>query len=615
MFEKLETAVGCGLLRHIDLYFAQQLAELDGRSDPALSLSAALVSLRIGEGDVCLDLNDIAETELKDKARTSGYRLAIPSLQVLKKSLQTSPVVGEPGDTAPLILDQHDRLYLSRYWWFEKQVADDLLKRGQTLGEEEVDLPRLKALLTEMFPNEGVDTDWQKVATAVVMLRRFAVISGGPGTGKTYTVTGILALLLALKGDKPMRISLAAPTGKAAARLSESIRKAKASIPCSESVRANIPEEASTIHRLLGIRQGQCEPSRNIDNPLDLDLLIVDEASMIDLPMMARLLSALPEKTRLILLGDKDQLASVEAGSVFGDICGSHAAIAYTPDFRANLSSCTGQEIPVEGAGSSFLNSIALLKKSHRFSGDTGIGALAKVINAGDTDAAIRMLEDAGEQTIFHSSSINKIKPETTGKALDTYAGCLEAKTPSEALQLFSTFRILCAVRGGPSGVEQINATIEQALREKGLIRGADEHYRGRPVMVKRNDYSVDLFNGDIGILWPDPEADGQLRAWFEMSDGKMKKVLPSRLPEHETAYAMTVHKSQGSEFESILLVLPFEEVGVVTRELLYTGITRAKEKAEIWGSREIFSRAIETTLHRVTGLGDRLAGKSIHCQ
>ncbi|MEA3303348.1 MAG: exodeoxyribonuclease V subunit alpha [Pseudomonadota bacterium] len=607
MFDKLKMAVSLGLLRNLDLYFAREMFRLDAGSNEQLMLPAALASRAISDGDVCLDLAAVAATELKDLKLSTEYRLGIPSLEELRETLSGSRVVGSPGETAPLILDAQDHLYLGRYWWFERQVADALLARAVALQPGEVDSELLSRGLQRMFSSEHGETDWQRVAAAVAVLRRFSVISGGPGTGKTHTVTAILALLIEQSQQRPLRIAMAAPTGKAAARLSESIRNTKPNIACDDSIKLQIPEQASTIHRLLGIQPGREQPRFNKEHPLHVDLLVVDEASMIDLPMMARLLAALPEHARLILLGDKDQLASVEAGSIFADICGRGSEAHYTQEFHAQLQRASGERIDNQEPRNAFAESIALLHKSYRFSGEEGIGRLAAAVNRGDSESAVKLLQQGLEDITFFTPREDAIAFELKNRVLNTYVECFKAANPRQALQRFNQFRILCAVRKGPAGVEQVNRFIEQLLRAKGLIRGDAQHYKGRLLMVTRNDYSIDLFNGDVGILWPDPDADNRLAAWFVLPDNSMKRVLPSRLPPHETAYAMTVHKSQGSEFERVLVMLPFEESGVVSRELLYTGITRAKQRVEVWGSKRILRTAVENRVRRVSGLSDRL--------
>jgi len=606
VLERLKQSVEQGSLRHIDYFFAEHLAVMAGAREPILPLVAALVSRTIGDGNTCLDLKAIAgKSALADEEGSGG--IEVPALKDLISALRKSREVGGPGEEAPLILDEADRLYLGRYWWYEQQVADALLTRAEAIETAAVDRDGLRDSLQHMFLESDGETDWQRVAAAMAVLRRFAVISGGPGTGKTRTVTSILALLLEQAGEQPLRIALTAPTGKAAARLTESIRQAKPTIACNEEVRQRIPEEATTIHRLIGVRPGRLEPKYHAENPLPIDLLVVDEASMIDLPLMARLLAALPEHAPLILLGDKDQLASVEAGSVFADISGANAGGDYSAEFLEQLKDVTGQALPLKGEGTGFGDSVALLRKSYRFTGEKGIGPLARAINAGDSEEAIALLNAGQDGVSVKTVADSAVHAQLVEQVESAFVSSFASASPREALERFNAFRILCAVRRGPMGVEPINQVVEDILRARGLIRSKGEHYPGRPIMVTRNDPGLGLFNGDVGILWPDPEAGGALRAWFILPDDSVKRVLPSRLPEHETAYAMTVHKSQGSEFERVLMLLPFEVNPVLTRELLYTGITRAKREVEVWGSAEIVTHCIHRRVERMSGLGDKV--------
>ncbi len=555
IIERLRQASLQGRLRPLDYHFARRIYELGGEQ-PTLALAAALLSARVGAGDVCISLEMI-------RAEAAGYGLGDELA-----TLTASPMLGKPGEQTPLILEA-DRLYLGRYWWYEQAVARALRERAVAIEPPAA----LEESLRRLFPGDDEGSGGQRAAAELAARRRLAIISGGPGTGKTHTVTAILALLSELS-ETPLRIALAAPTGKAAARLSESIRRAKPRIPCSDALRETIPEEARTLHRLLGLRPGRVEPRHNADNPLPVDLLVVDEASMIDLPMMARLLAALPPEARLILLGDKDQLASVEAGSVFADISAAEG-----------LRDC-----------------VALLRHSYRFAGEEGIGRLAAAVNAGDARAALSLLHGPSADVGLFRAQDGAL--EST--ALAHYRAIFEADDAETALASMERFRILCAVRGGPHGVERLNRRIERALGRSG-------HYRGRPIMITRNDYAVGLFNGDIGILWPDAEAGGALRAWFIRPDGSVQRLPPSRLPEHESAYAMTIHKSQGSEFDQVLLVLPDEESELLSRELLYTGITRARQGVVIRAGDALLERCIHGRTRRLSGLMDKLHDGGLH--
>jgi exodeoxyribonuclease V alpha subunit len=604
----LTAATRAGALRPLDLHFAHWMARLGGTGvDPALLLGAALASRRVGEGDVCVDLAAYAGAplfELPDGE--SGVRA--PALGDWRRALRAAPVVGDGAAASPLVLDDRDRLYLGRYWRFEQDLAEALRARAGRLGEG-VDMALLRGGLDRLFPGPSLGTDWQRVAAAQAVLTPLCVISGGPGTGKTRTVTAILALLLEQSPDRPLRIAMAAPTGKAAARLAESARRARETLPLSPSIAGALPMEAITLHRLLGFRPGRADPRHGRDDPLHLDVLVVDEASMVDLPLMARTLAALPEGARLILLGDKDQLASVEAGKVLGDICGQGREPGQSPRLCAALEAAAGVRLE-PAAVPPIADHIAVLHHSYRFGAESGIGAAARAVNAGDGAEAAALLAqrrypDAGLRSLGEAELPDFLRSWLVPRFRD----CLAAGSPGQVLAGLSRFRVLCALREGPFGVRGLNRLCEAALEEAGLIaRDGREHYAGRPLMVTSNDYALGLFNGDVGILLPDPEAGGALRAWFE-TDGPPRRVLPARLPPHETVFAMTVHKSQGSEFGEVVLVLPEAESRAVTRELLYTGITRARERITLIARAEVVVRGAAMPVRRSSGLYDALWG------
>jgi exodeoxyribonuclease V alpha subunit len=598
----LRGAVAQGVLRPLDYHFARRMAALAGADDDApLLLAAALASQRTGEGDVCADLNRGDDYRLLQLAAADT---ALPAAQQWAAELRRHAVVGQPGDYAPLILDQRQRLYLGRYWHFEQVLAQSLLLRAPVWAEG-VDRDRLKEGLERLFASSD-EPDWQRIAAALAVLRRFCVISGGPGTGKTRTVTSILALLLEQEQSTPLRIGLAAPTGKAAMRLSESIRAAKAKLTLSPEVASRIPEEAVTLHRLLGFRPGRANPRHGAEHPLHWDVLVVDEASMVDLPMMARLLQALPESTRLILLGDRDQLASVEAGMVLGDICGE-SANGYSVELCAALQQVAGVPLVPAPQAPAIADCLVMLRKSWRFGDASGIGALARAINAGDGDQALAVLDDPTRTDVLRlAPSSGQPARLIRDRLLPMFRQLLACQDPAEALAIFNRQRILCALREGPLGVLALNRQIEQMLEREGLIRCQGPFYAGRPVMVTVNDHAQQLYNGDIALLLPDAASDGQLRAFFETSEG-VRRVLPSRLPHHETVYAMTVHKSQGSEFERVLMLLPDTQTRVVTRELIYTGVTRASQEVTLLADAQWLVAAIDNRVRRSSGLRERL--------
>jgi exodeoxyribonuclease V alpha subunit len=609
MLDILRQAADHGALRDLDVHFARWMAELAGSGTPALWLGACLASRRVGEGDVCLSLPEHAGRVLFEE-QAPQLALVAPPLRAWREALLASGVVGRPAEGTPLVLDQRDRLYLARYWQLEQDLAEALAARARRWAEG-VDRARLRAGLERLFPASRAP-DGQRLAAATALLRSLAVISGGPGTGKTRTVTAILALL-AEQGVPAARVGLAAPTGKAAARLGESLRTVKQGLPLDPDLRSSIPEQAATLHRLLGAVPGRVGFRHGPDNPLHLDALVVDEASMVDLPTMSRLLAALPEHARLILLGDRDQLASVEAGAVLGDICGRGRPVWPSAGMREALGEVAGAGLPApesEQGAPPIADTIALLTRSYRFAAESGIGALAARVNAGDAEGALALLQSGRHPDLRYPPA-----PEHTPAALAEEAGAgyrtfLEQTEPAEALHALGRFRVLCALREGPWGVRQVNALIEAALRRAGLAAPQTGWYAGRPVMVTRNDYRLGLFNGDVGVLWPDPATGGALRVWFEMPDGELRRLLPAGLPEHETVFAMTVHKSQGSEFDRVMLVLPDRPSPVLTRELIYTGVTRAREHVSVCGPPAVLASAVRRRVERTSSLAERLWGE-----
>jgi exodeoxyribonuclease V alpha subunit len=583
--------------------FAAYLCRLNGESDAAVAWAARLACQAVAEGQVCLRLAEYAGREILPEE--SAVPIALPALADWLERLRQSRLVGRPGEFAPLILDAGHRLYLARYWNYEKKLADRLLALAESPCEN-IDLPRLRADLDRLFAHNKETPDRQKLAAAVAVLRRFCVISGGPGTGKTSTVVRILAALQAQAGDKPLRIALGAPTGKAAARVQEAIRGQKARLDLPQALLDAIPDTACTLHRLLGARPDSVYFRHHRENPLPVDVVVVDEASMIDLALMAKLADALPEHARLILLGDKDQLAAVEAGSVFGDLC---ASSGYDPEFAEQLCTASGVDI---GSGDLFApalsNCVALLTHSHRFRADSGIGGLARLINEGRARQAIELLAKGDHADLAWERERARQETDLAERMAQGYRAFFEAvdqeADPRDTLRAFDRFRVLTAHREGERGARGVNRRFEEWLWAHRRIRPGTRWYPGRPVMVTRNDYDLRLFNGDVGVALG---SGGELRVYFEDADGRVRGFAPGRLPEHDTVYAMTVHKSQGSEFDEILLLLPDAESPVLDRPLVYTGLTRARHRAEIRGAQAILETAIKRPPVRSSGLGERL--------
>jgi exodeoxyribonuclease V alpha subunit len=647
-------------LRPLDVALARFLDERDAAASAPLLWLAALLSRQLADGHLCLDL-----TALDALAEEQQWP---PAWQALLRHFHengdalASPLVadGEGRPTsAPLVRDG-SRLYLRRYWDHERHVAAAIRERLERmhaapaqLGEE----------LRRLFPMDGAGHEavaagaapaeaaihWPEVACALAARGAFTVITGGPGTGKTTTVVRLLGLLQTLhlrEHARPLRIRLAAPTGKAAARLNASIATQLAALDVDEATRAAIPAQVDTLHRLLGARPDTRRFRHDRTNPLHLDVLVIDEASMIDLEMMAAVLAALPATARLILLGDKDQLSSVEAGAVLGDLCRRAHDGHYDKETAQWLHATTGQDITpfVDADAQALDQQVAMLRHSHRFGADSGIGLLANAVNRGDPAAVHALLSTASADLAWEPSATASRLVQLaidggnhsctddgdSARGLRHYLEQLRQQRPSidagdqahddwahDTLQALNRFQLLCALRQGPFGVEGLNQRMAEALRARGLIDASTGWYEGRPIMVTRNDYSLGLSNGDVGIClrFPDGRGASRLSVAFLASTTpgasggmRVRRILPSRLNEVATAYAMTVHKSQGSEFEHTLLALPPEPSPVLTRELLYTGITRARRWFTLAASPDIVTFATQARTRRHSGLSHRFS-------
>lgn len=672
-----------GLLRAIDYHFGQFIGELG--ADNLTLLSATFCSEYLGLGHVCLPLDEIAkqlnekcritETDLQQFCETYGLTSLLQNNNELHSRLTNSNCVStiEDEGSAPLSLE-FDALYLHRYARFEQLIADKLLHQPQIIfhGDVKVALDKLFAIdyryiyqawrednlqsmplmcekYLDVIPENELDwatiksvfeqascaedlqilddlipmssrCDWQKVSAALALSSPRCVISGGPGTGKTTTVTKLLALLLQVRDD--LNIKMVAPTGKAAARLTESITNALADLNVEQHIKDKIPTQASTIHRLLGVKVNSNHFRHNASKRLNLDLLLVDEASMVDLPLMAKLLMALPEHARLILLGDKDQLASVEAGAVLGDIC-AFINSGYSEQKAKQLVALTGfDSLLAQSHGpTGMADKLCLLKKSYRFDQYSGIGFLANAINQGKASRkqVLTLCEKYDDLSHFaNNESSQTLLSEMIVEGYSAYLSQIQKvdnnhrELPKRLLKLFSQFKILCAIREGEWGVMGLNQLAENVLNSKGLIslgansdQLANSWYVGRPIMITQNNYHLGLYNGDIGLCLLD-ETD-QMRVYFQMADAEVYDFQPSRLPRHETVFAMTVHKSQGSEFDHTVLALPQTKVPVVTRELIYTGITRAKKQLTLFADLTLMSYAIKDKTLRFSRLVERL--------
>ncbi len=657
---------GQGLLRHIDSALAAQLLRLDAQASPALLVAAAVLAQMEGRGHTCLPLADLCQPPV---ALLGWPVTAVEGAQGLKALWAHLPATladwqsalqGEssgaglrdahaPDQGQPLVLGgptDAPLLYLRRYAGYEQRVSQSLLQRaGEPLTVPEAAARKWLDRFFAPKPEEPTATDWQKVACAVALRARLSVITGGPGTGKTYTAARLLALLLALhQGGSPLRVALAAPTGKAAARLKQSIDDALTRLPVPADAGLDLNAliarmgPARTLHSLLGARPDTRQFRHHAANPLDVDVLIVDEASMVHLEMMDALLQALPTTARLVLLGDKDQLASVEAGAVLGDLCRDAAAGRYSAATAQFVQAVTGQvlaaEFVVPDPAPVLAQQTVMLRQSRRFQG--AIGQLALAVNRGDALAA-RSWAGAvsGREGPIQDASRSETVPAggaLVGAVSDRDGSAPHAATPQSVCALalgasgqpsyadylrllqagptgqgaeaharwvrsvllaFERFRILCAVRQGDWGTEGLNAAVQKALAAAGLLQPQGDWFAGRPVMVTRNDAQLGVFNGDVGVVMPSLE--GKLKVWFLDGDA-LRSVSVMRLPHVETALAMTVHKSQGSEFEHTVLVLPPGGAELLSRELVYTGITRARQHFTLI---EAQAGLLEAAIHR----------------
>ena len=753
-----------GGLRRLDSAMAHFVQQLDAQASPPLLVASALLAHMEGRGHVCLPLRELvlqpqSVLAWPDKMQTGLSTLwaELPKgLSAWLKALQRSPVVrcawrgvgaesADRGDSAqsadkgqPLVLGgtpEQPLLYLRRYWVYEQQVAQAMAERARALPH--VDTEAARYWLDRLFPvpthsgpdattpsgaanlmgaqfTESHDTRapgpaWQKIACALALRSGLTVITGGPGTGKTYTAARLLALLLATSANPAqLRVALAAPTGKAAARLRQSIDQSLVSLQRSlgESIDLkNLTDrmgKASTVHALLGMQAGSRQFKHNAQRPLDVDVLVVDETSMVHLEMMAALMQAMPAHAKLVLLGDKDQLASVEVGSVLGDLCVHAQDNLYSPSTCDYLRATSGEVLqPSSRQGSPLNQQTVMLRHSHRFGSD--IGALAKAVNLGNATTAApqdlfaqpspmgayELLARGTQQAhaansqaerpkvslpqtaLFKDADGNTAQPNAHAGVGKVYAlqapvkpdavvrlalqgrpqapacyadylrvmlagpqpdGAVDAPTdaPTDStvdttskhdavvaahsawvvrvLQAFERFRILCAVHDGDWGDRQLNLQVQRALAEQGLLKPEGEWFAGRPVMVTRNDKSLGVFNGDVGVVLPGV-ASKALRVWF-LEGAQLRSVSVSRLAHVETAFAMTIHKSQGSEFAHAVVVLPDSGGDMLTRELVYTGITRAKEHLTLVEPRAgLLGEAMARQVKRASGLASLAVG------
>ena len=615
--QSLATILAGDFFQPLDRHFAELMQRFEGGDCPELALAAALVSRRLAEGNSCLGLDEVAGKDFSESPAAKTFLLTSPPRDEWEKVLRASAVVGQPGDDKPLILDNSGRLYLHRYWKYEQTVAAEILKRRQQ-PPFALNAKTVSDGLAKLFPGTAKEINWQKVAAFAALRQKFCIITGGPGTGKTWTVARLLALLLEQPGGDNLQVKLAAPTGKAAARLQEALAHSLAGLACPASVKARLQAKdlTTTIHRLLGTIPQSTKFRHDARNPLPVDVLVVDEASMVSLALMTKLLAALKPDARLVLVGDQNQLPPVDAGNVLGDLCRAAAINSFSEDFRHHYERCSGELLGEKNLASAdgLADTVIQLRTNFRSGETIALNEISVAVNVGDTDAAMKLLRQTNAAALAWQPlpSAKLLKAALRNAMVSHYGEVLKSATPAAALAALGKFRILCAVREGPFGTEAVNRLAEEILAEAGLIppnKFKSGNFAGRPLMVTANNYALKLFNGDTGVVWPVDNFSALVH--FPDEAGGIRAIARERLPEHETVFALTIHKSQGSEFDHVLLVLPEQMNPVLTRQLFYTGLTRARRSVRILAPEMILRVTIATQLRRASGLTDALRTNS----
>ena len=577
--------------------------------EPEIQAYAWLLSRRQSEGHVCIGMDEPLALQAENP-----YPVCLP-----EDLMTITRLVGRPGEQKPFIIDGN-RLYLHRHHRYESRIVDRIrnmtINGAARVAERRSMLDAQAGLIRSLgadYALEGLTEseriDWQLVAALNALTDDFSIITGGPGTGKTTTLAKLLRILYACQPEA--RVALAAPTGKAAMRMLESLKRSAANYP--EDVRQRIEAlKPSTLHRLLGWQKGSVEFKYKADRPLEFDFVVIDEASMVDLPMFSKLLDACGERTRLVLLGDKDQLASVEAGSLLGDLCLAsdggelNGFEPETADWFNGFISDPARQITAayhRARTGPLSGRIVELRLSHRFRAQGDIGRISRAIIAGDVDAVKAMADEASSPEVTFDINADESQLEAFIMGYEAY---IKEPDPKAAMEKLNQLRVLVAVREGPRGLHAVNRRIEQMLQSRGLLSKGVEFYANRPVIVTQNNYELDLFNGDVGIT---RKVGERFRVWFEGQDGQMRDVPAASLSHCETVFAMTIHKSQGSEFDQVLVLLPEgTDTPILTRELLYTGVTRAKKKVLLQAGIDTLLHTTEQRVRRISGVQQRLS-------
>jgi exodeoxyribonuclease V alpha subunit len=630
----------------IDYFFAKEILtalnktrDLTTQQEQLLHHVFFALSVSLRTGHSCLPLSALSQQHwgvaFDEQGECSHQGFIFPDKDSLFNTLTKANLTANAQQ--PIVFENNN-IYMRRYYEFEQTLVQNIKTRlNLRLPTSSADISNV---LQQLFPPlenaKTLDIDWQKLAVANAMNKNFTVIAGGPGTGKTYTVTKLLAALIMLNdndnidskanNEQSLEIALVAPTGKAAQRLSESIIKAIAGFKglIDEKVLAAIPTEAKTIHRLLGVIPNSPNFRHDQNNLLSCDVLLIDEVSMVDLPMMTRIFRALKSDTKIILLGDADQLPSVAVGSVLADIA-PRPHSGYSPEnsnYLAQVCQLDRQQLnQAFEQTDTYSDHLSFLVTSRRFDGEGGIGRLAAHVIKGENKQSWQLLQDATENKEKNNQltlADGDLHTWLSPLIKEYYQGISQCKSIDEAFALLAKFRILCVTRQGEFGVDTINLWVKEQLAvNAGKPWGqSQQNYHGMPIMITENDYRLGLFNGDIGLIWRAGENisdnahcnNEHLMAFFELpktDDGftHYKTLLPSRLPKYDSVYAMTIHKTQGSEFEHVAMLLPKQSNLLLSRELLYTGITRAKTQLTIASNKQTWQQSVISDVNRYSGL------------
>jgi len=559
-----------------------------------ISPIAYACSKKLSEGHICLDLDEY----------NSENSPQIKANDLLRKSNW----ITDKDDKINAFVLKNNKVYLQRYFAYENEILSAIQKLilAENTDKKVKLLDEHKALIQSVFENDSNRINWQLIAAIQAYLHHFSIITGGPGTGKTTTIAKFLSIVFSINPNA--KVALAAPTGKAAARIKESILQAKTEIKgISESIKSKFDQvQSSTIHRLLGYKKGTHYFKHNAQNPLNYDIVIVDESSMIGVSLMAKLILAIPSNKQLILLGDKDQLASVEAGSVFGDICQSQDKInSFSQKYLDILNQFSVVKLTDKNLSTrnNLLSAhIVELQKSYRFDRNKGIGQISYAVLDGTLNRNdIENFRKNEQVRIFEDYRTKDFEA-----FYELYQQYISETDILYALKMFSNTRILSPIHQGIFSVDYFNREVENYLKQNGFLFPKYGFYHNQPIMVTQNDYHLKLFNGDIGLIREDN--NGELQAYFEAENGSLRSISPNFINQYKTVFAMTIHKSQGSEFNNVAVVLPQQEdISILTKELLYTALTRAKQELWIFAKASVLETTSKKPVQRASGITEQI--------